>query len=247
MLLAYGADVHRPDHWGQSALHCVIWCCGNLECVKLLLEAGADVSAINSGGCTSLSLAAMFGRTQTLDHLLTCHADPTIPDCDGFTPLFFSLKENSHEALQILLQRRRTVTGHKMSNGRSLLHVTAYYGDFETVEILQNAGIVRLDIDAQDDVGLTAREIMQWRVKRGEASAEEGDNFDALLDSVEKRFEELGEDQMLSDDDDVLSEDDDGEETDNMLSDEDEENDQMRDDIPSDEDNDEDAYFSACE
>ena len=96
MLLAYGADVHCLDRWLHSAVHCVIWCCGNLECVKLLLGAGADVDATNSGGYTPLSWAAMFGRTQSLDHhLLTGHANPTIPNCDDFTPLFFSIQGNS--------------------------------------------------------------------------------------------------------------------------------------------------------
>ncbi|MCJ1302690.1 hypothetical protein MMC08_005494 [Hypocenomyce scalaris] len=88
---------------------------------------------------------------------------------------------------------------------------------------------------------------MQWRVERGEASAEEADNFDALLCSVEKRFEELGDDETLSDDDDVLSEDDDGEDIEDMLLDKAEDKDQMHDEPSFDGDNDEDTYFSAPE
>ena len=58
---------------------------------------------------------------------------------------------------------------------------------------------------------------------------------------MEKRFEELG------DDDDVLSEDDDGESIGDMLLGKAEDNDQIHNEPSFDGDNDEDAYFSAPE
>jgi uncharacterized protein len=57
LCLRYGADVERRNHDGETALGYAA-SCGSLEMVRLLVEAGADVNAIEGAqeGCYSTAL-----------------------------------------------------------------------------------------------------------------------------------------------------------------------------------------------
>ncbi|HEY7738734.1 MAG TPA: ankyrin repeat domain-containing protein, partial [Candidatus Limnocylindria bacterium] len=56
------------------------------EIVRLLLEAGADVNAVQADGYTPLHEAAQNGDRDTAERLVAAGADPTARLDDGSTP-----------------------------------------------------------------------------------------------------------------------------------------------------------------
>jgi ankyrin repeat protein len=87
VLLEAGADVDaRSDNdlWVHP-LHSAV--AGNHDdVVELLLEAGADVRAVQRHGYTPIHGAAQNGATVTVDRLLAAGADPAARTDDGRTP-----------------------------------------------------------------------------------------------------------------------------------------------------------------
>ena len=72
-LIAAGADINVRDAWGNPVLLDAASAIGDegtsLEAVKLLLEAGVDVSQTNSNGETALDLAGQMGRHRIVELL----------------------------------------------------------------------------------------------------------------------------------------------------------------------------------
>jgi ankyrin repeat protein len=84
--LTYGQLVGNQG--GMTALHLAARQ-GNIETVKTLLEAGADVNAVSAGDKTSpLLIATINGRFDLGKHLLDHGADPNLASEAGATPLY---------------------------------------------------------------------------------------------------------------------------------------------------------------
>ncbi len=73
-----GADVNDKDNQGNSIL--ILACkvrkdCGDSNIIKILLEAGANVSAVNNDRETPLHSASRFGHIEAASHLVEAGAD----------------------------------------------------------------------------------------------------------------------------------------------------------------------------
>ena len=73
------------------------------ECVKLLIQAGADVNVKTEDGSTALILAATFDLDTGLDLLIQTGADVNDANKDGSTPLTSAAFFGSTKCLQMLL------------------------------------------------------------------------------------------------------------------------------------------------
>jgi uncharacterized protein len=73
------------------------------EAVVLLLQNGANVNAVDSGGWTPLGLAAHNGRGPIIEILLTAGADPNKPNAQGDTPLTVARQQDHQDAVALLL------------------------------------------------------------------------------------------------------------------------------------------------
>ena len=62
MLIDAGADVALADESGFQALHCAVRL-KNLPCMKLLIEAGADVNAVGATRTPLMNAAGIWGAT----------------------------------------------------------------------------------------------------------------------------------------------------------------------------------------
>lgn len=79
-------------------------CCGHLDAVELLLEAGADKNKGEEGtGLTALALACKNGRLEVARFLLESGADKDQSTQTGFTPLFAASCHGHTEVVRLLL------------------------------------------------------------------------------------------------------------------------------------------------
>lgn len=154
MLLDQGADVHRRDDTGRTALHRAA-SVENFETVRILLERGADINAKAPPGFTALHEAVFKGRLSTIRRLLDFGADIEAADDMGQNALHWiiSFPEHAPAVLEILLQYGaninarddvgETVLHHAVGEGIKLIHIVEL--------LLQNSA----DANIADDDGVT--------------------------------------------------------------------------------------------
>ncbi len=76
--------VNSRSYLGDTPLHvAAIW--GDVEAIKLLVKAGADINIPDSFKYTPLHQAALQKHKAAYDALISLGADPTIKDSDGYT------------------------------------------------------------------------------------------------------------------------------------------------------------------
>lgn len=94
---ASGSTGYTPLHYAARA--------GHLECVKILLDAGADVHAVTaSGRATPLHRAAHQGHVHIMRALLAAGAKPSAVDSDGMTPAHKAASEGWDAATAMLIE-----------------------------------------------------------------------------------------------------------------------------------------------
>lgn len=98
--------VHQPplnelDIRGQTALH-VAARSGCVECVRRLLDAGADPNVVDRSRWTPLMLAARYGHFEVAERLLRAGADVNHQGFRRWTPLHLAVR-NSREGVAALL------------------------------------------------------------------------------------------------------------------------------------------------
>lgn len=87
LLISRGADPNIPGRHGYTALHSAAWD-GDLPAVRLLVEANADVNAVDrSYGYTPLAYAVERGHKAVVDILLSSGADASVRVRDGLSIL----------------------------------------------------------------------------------------------------------------------------------------------------------------
>ena len=64
---------------------------GSLQCVKVLIEAGADVNVGDKKGQTALSYAAYSGSHECVNNLLVAGADVNKKNKNGCTALYYAV------------------------------------------------------------------------------------------------------------------------------------------------------------
>ncbi len=104
LLLAHGADINSKNAQGGTALHDAALA-GQAEAVEALIKHGCDVNARDAdSGATPLHHAASWGRKNVVEMLLANHADRTIKDKNGRTPLDLAIA-NGQDATAAVLKR----------------------------------------------------------------------------------------------------------------------------------------------
>jgi len=152
---------------------------GDIEKVKSLLAAGANVNEKGPGDRTALHAACENGHTEVA-RLLVDRGAEVNATTDGVTPLIFAAAKGDKKTVELLLSKGAHVNaksrlgrtpllaamaspaaGHKevaellFSKGANIppLHLAAYLGDVEKVKKCLQDGI---DINSQEDFGCTA-------------------------------------------------------------------------------------------
>lgn len=108
LLLAHGAPI---DMRSANALANTPLCAGlaglhAADVAPVLLDAGADASAVVGNGVTPLLLAASRGLTDIAMRLIAAGADPAHAMADGTTPAMIA-RARGHDATAAALDKRR--------------------------------------------------------------------------------------------------------------------------------------------
>ena len=80
-----------------------------VECMQVLVDAGADVNQCNENGYTPLHYAAGLFHPEAVRILLAAGADPTVQDKDGDMPLNLVRASEFAECRQMLQDTRRSI------------------------------------------------------------------------------------------------------------------------------------------
>jgi ankyrin repeat protein len=163
LLLLRRADVNFANKGGDTPLHYAARHRDDVESVRVLIQAGAQVDRKNSPGNTPFAGAAITNKVASGRYLLQNGADRLTTNKDGDTPLRETVYHNCHEFLRMLLQEG-TKYDEVNRRGSTILHAVALEGDTETVEILKASGLTGLDPRMKNDRGETAMDVCEKRI-----------------------------------------------------------------------------------
>ena len=124
----------------------------NLEIVRLLLEAGANVNARDTNGNTALAIAVRNGHVGVIQLLLDHDADINAKNNNGNTVLIEESSFGHLETIKLLLENGVDINA-KNKKGETALIEAAKHGRVKIASYLLEKGA---RIDARDNFGNTA-------------------------------------------------------------------------------------------
>jgi len=123
LLLKFGADINKPNFFGESPLFCASMR-GRTGVVEFLLQKGANINEVNDHGRTPLSRAISNGKLLTVASLLKYGADTNLAaTTNGQTPLLITCKKGNEEMLELLLNHEGVDTSYRDDSGLNALHI----------------------------------------------------------------------------------------------------------------------------
>lgn len=112
----------------------------NLPLIHEAITAGLSVDMVDANDMTMLHHAANEGRLQVVTLLLELGANPNLQKPDaGFTPLHYATYRTNPSIVKALLAGNASPHIHARGQGTPL-HMAAFGGDAESIELLVNAG-----------------------------------------------------------------------------------------------------------
>ncbi|KAI7738966.1 hypothetical protein M8C21_018833 [Ambrosia artemisiifolia] len=156
-IIQHGGDINATDLTGQTALH---WSAvrGAVQVADLLLQEGAHIHAADVYGYQTTHVAAQYGQTALLYHIVTkWNADPDVPDNDGRSPLHWAAYKGFADCIRLLLFLD-AYRGRQDKEGCTPLHWAAIRGNLEACTVLVQAG-KKEDLMATDNTGLTPAQL----------------------------------------------------------------------------------------
>ena len=112
---------------------------GNVEILRCLISAGADLSVKDDKGRSLVMLAASSGQSSCLELLLSLGCDVDDVDDEGVTALTAAIINNDVESAAVMLQRGARLDSVDCS-GRTALDIAIYQASASMVEILLDNG-----------------------------------------------------------------------------------------------------------
>lgn len=166
LLIEHGANVNLATKRGRTALLVAAMSDSSAPVVKLLVEKGADLKAVDFLKTTPLRAATLGNDAETIRILIDAGVDVNAADLPGITPLMMAAGWNGNtRATQMLLAKganakavSRPVMGLPVKNGASefgsltALIMAAPFGPPELIGNLLDAGS---DVNAKDVRGMT--------------------------------------------------------------------------------------------
>jgi ankyrin repeat protein len=198
-LVKQQADVNTRLGDGTTALHWTVhW--DDIETTRLLIGAGANVSAADDLGVTPLSLACTNGNAAMAAALLKAGADPNAARVSGETPLMTAARTGSAETVKLLAASGADVNAKEKTKRQTALMWAVAERHNDVVRVLLDH---RADVQARSSSGfmpllfasqqgdLEAARLLLAAGADVTATAEDGS--DALLVAIDSAIEGLFE------------------------------------------------------
>ena len=217
-MIAAGADVNAPIEkqserdWVSYPILKVFGDEDDLEMLKLLVAAGADVNQRDVENCTPLMLCDPC-RSDVTKFLLESGADVNVRDDEGFTPLMLAAMEGAHESVRLFLEAEAHVNVHALHDLETPYDYAEVEDEFlnnpgapECIRLLEEAGAlsgVVLDIEDAPSLSPVDYEFLQavqyqdiGRVKRAlengaDINAKDRYGMSAMVQAVDYNNAEL--------------------------------------------------------
>lgn len=152
-LLDAECDIDAPDNAERTSLMCAAQG-GHADCVRLLLQRGADVNKHSRrNGCTVAHYAAGNGHKEALLAVLCAGCDVDATSNFTSTPLLYAAASGHTECVQLLLQYGADV--HRLADdGSTAAHYAAQQGHKDILLAVLGAGCNINASDKQNDTPL---------------------------------------------------------------------------------------------
>jgi hypothetical protein len=142
-LLKQGANPEAFDSRGDRALHAAcrktIYTT-NLTAVECLLEAGANINALNLFDQTALHVAVESSNLYVVTALLTNGAKTDTFDIYGQTPLHIACKHGRSATVATLIESNVDINMQTKKEGETALHIAIRKGDLAVIKVLVAGG-----------------------------------------------------------------------------------------------------------
>ena len=129
----------------------------DLELVRALIKAGANVKLKNQFGTSALTEAAIIGSAPIIGALLKAGADPNSKNPEGETPLMAVARSGNVEAAKRLVEARADVNAKENWGGQSALMWAAAQSQAEMVKFLASNGA---DVNARGVIRQWERKVI---------------------------------------------------------------------------------------
>jgi hypothetical protein len=204
LLLKYGASPSANNYLGESPLHHAFraWDVQNmnpmikfvkvdktLKCIKMLVEAGADINMKDSTHQeTVLHLAARHGPTDLVEYLLQHDANPYVANREGKTPLDVSkvFAPNNPDGFRVRLHAEETSRLlQRWSAVKENLQLHEFQAEWS--EFINNPYSNLTQVSAQDvldAITIDERKVKAIRLGRGDFASE-------VVDEIDRTHEEM--------------------------------------------------------
>ena len=194
LLLAAGADKELQDEDGNTPL-AICSLSSDLDFMKLLWDAEANIESQDRWLRRPLHYAARLNRPQVAKFLIERGADFEAKDESGLIPFEIAVGHPSKKAIFSWFEPK----SYAILDDGEILFFVALYANEEWLKILRPMGLVDVNLRAQDDDGMTALEVAEWRrdntstCSKGSTQAPKRDMrawfelFKALWDNIETR------------------------------------------------------------
>lgn len=136
-------EVYRNGNFDYSALYrAAKW--GFIEIVKLLVQAGEDISRQNHmadgmHGYTALYIATTKRHQEVMKYLIESGASVTFQGAEGHSALHAAARSSCPSSINLLLEAGADVSAEAFCGGTPL-HCAAQYGQLEAAKLLLRAG-----------------------------------------------------------------------------------------------------------
>jgi ankyrin repeat protein len=143
----------RNISYGQTALRCA--CVGgHITVVKRLLEAGADIAAVDKTGQTALHVTSQFGSESIAGELLALEQSSEVNATDnhGHTALFLAASHGHAVVVRLLLSNGGR-SDDQDGSGSTTLHAAARSGHLDAVDALLRGSRGQSTVDASGKHG----------------------------------------------------------------------------------------------